>query len=783
MAIRTGDATLIGGMVELTGDVGKAESTLKADITYFVKILTIFALFQAAIVFIVGCSRGISPVNVFVNGFIVIMIGNVPQGLPSTVTACLFIIADRMGKQNVFVKKLDIIETLGSCTLICTDKTGTLTLNLMSVANTWFFNKTTKNDQFEEDNNNEKADNVTTSQTLSLIEVAVLNSRVILEQKDEKSPPVPSSDASELGLYRFFSKCIEDRTGMAIEVFREANPKVYEIPFNSANKWQMSIHTLASTGKQVMFVKGGPDVLLKKCSRYLAPDGSYKKIDDEFDSMYNIAYESFGGNGERVLGFSMYPMEKTVEEEEVINPKWREQLKERLVGKDESTFFKDLVFVGLITLMDPPRKEVPQAVRDCATAGVRVVMVTGDHPLTAQAIARQIGLITLPTRDEIAKERNISPKDVPEGDINAVVVKGSDIPDMTEEDWQVLVHKKEIVFARTSPEQKLKIVKEFTAAGNITAMTGDGVNDSPALKQAAIGIGMGLNGSDVAREAADIILLDDNFASIVVGIKEGRLLFANLKKSIAYTLCHLTPEVLPVLIWVFGGCPQPMGALLCLCIDLLTELVPATSLAFEKPEANIMNVPPRNVNVDKLTNFTLLFYAYFVTGMGVTGGCYFTFFRIFSSYGISASDLFKQNNMYFPSVDGTDYTAPSSGNVFDSDKQDDILYQVYAAWFLMIVAGQAAHIWFVRTTTVSIFEHGLFSNMHQNIGVIIAIALGCFVVYCPGLREIVQAHTPDQETILEASVMVGGYLVFVTEGRKWFTRTYPQHPLNKLLAW
>jgi sodium/potassium-transporting ATPase subunit alpha len=181
---------------------------------------------------------------------------------------------------------------------------------------------------------------------------------------------------------------------------------------------------------------------------------------------------------------------------------------------------------------------------------------------------------------------------------------------MTDDDWKILVAKKEIVFARTSPEQKLKIVKEFTAAGNVTAMTGDGVNDSPALKQAAIGVAMGLNGSDVAREAADIVLLDDNFASIVIGIKEGRLLFANLKKSIGYTLTHLVPEVLPVFLWAFGGCPQPMGSILTLCIDLLTELVPATSLAYEEPESLIMKVPPRNTKTDKLTSAPLLLYAY-----------------------------------------------------------------------------------------------------------------------------------------------------------------------------
>lgn len=682
-----------------------------------------------------------------------------------------------MRKQNVFVKKLDFIETLGSCTLICTDKTGTLTQNLMSVANIWVF------DKFQNDNKNDKDQKIDKSQFLSLMEIAVLNSRVTLEQKDEKSPPAPSSDATELGLYRFFSKCIEERVGMNIESFREANPKIFEIPFMSNNKWQMSIH-LVATGKQVMFIKGAPDVLLKKCSRYLAPDGLFQNIDADFNCMYDAAYNSLGGNGERVLGFSMYPMNKTVQEEEAACPQWKDQIRERLEGKDDKHVFKDLVFVGLITLMDPPRKEVPQAIKDCLTAGVRVVMVTGDHSITAQAIARQIGLMTLPTRDEIAKDRNILPTEVLEDDIQAVVVKGSDIPHMTEDDWQILVHKKEIVFARLSPEQKLKIVKEFNAAGNVTAMTGDGVNDSPALRAANIGIGMGLNGSDVAREASDIILLDDNFASIVVGIKEGRLLFANLKKSIVYTMAHLPPQIIPVFVWIFGGCPMPIGNILSLAIDLVTELAPATSLAFEKPEANIMNVPPRNVYNDKLTNFNALFYAYAIAGFGITGGCYYSYFRIFNSYGISASDLFNPSiRHYFPSSDGSDYIAPSSRVSITSIEQDEIMFEINAAWFLMIVIGQAIHIWFVRTTAVSIFHHGIFSNMYQNIGVIIGILLGCFLIYCPGVRDITKARTPNQQIILEASLLVSGYLIFATEGRKQFTHSYPNHQANKLLAW
>jgi sodium/potassium-transporting ATPase subunit alpha len=385
----------------------------------------------------------------------------------------------------------------------------------------------------------------------------------------------------------------------------------------------------------------------------------------------------------------------------------------------------------------------------------------------------------------LAKERGIPAAEVPEDDIKAVVVHGGEITGMSEDDWKILVSKQEIVFARTSPEQKLTIVKEFTKAGNVTAMTGDGVNDSPALKQAAIGIAMGMNGSDVAREAADIVLLDDNFASIVVGIKEGRLLFSNLKKSIAYTLAHLVPEVIPVLLWAFAGIPQPMGSLLALCVDLLTELLPSTSFAFEKPESLIMQVPPRNVKTDKLTSFKLLFYAYGLAGMVLTGGCLFVYFRAFAWYGVSAHDLFSNNNKFFPTPDDKDFvTTDGSGRVYNSHDQKHILRVVQGAWYLMIVCGQAAHVWVCRTDTVSIFEHGVFSNRMTCYGVVAAILLGSLVTYCPGIQMIVNSGNPFQLDILYASIMVGGILWIGTEARKWYTRNYPQHWLNKhVLAW
>jgi sodium/potassium-transporting ATPase subunit alpha len=222
--------------------------------------------------------------------------------------------------------------------------------------------------------------------------------------------------------------------------------------------------------------------------------------------------------------------------------------------------------------MDPARPEVPQAVQECLAAGVKVVMVTGDHPFTAKAIAKAIGVITFPTKEDLALERGIDLSEIDENEVQSIVIHGALLPSMTDAEWAIALNKDQIVFARTSPEQKLIIVQKFTAAGNIVAMTGDGVNDSPALKQAAIGVAMGKNGSDVAREAADLVLLDDNFASIVIAIKEGRLLFANLKKSIAYTLAHLSPEIIPIFLWAFIGFPLAINGVLILCIDLLTEV-------------------------------------------------------------------------------------------------------------------------------------------------------------------------------------------------------------------
>ena len=289
------------------------------------------------------------------------------------------------------------------------------------------------------------------------------------------------------------------------------------------------------------------------------------------------------------------------------------------------------------------------------------------------------------------------------------------------------------MFARTTPEQKLTIVKHFMKAGHIVAMTGDGVNDSPALKQASIGISMGLTGSDVAREAADIVLLDDNFASIVVAIREGRLLFDNLKKSVAYTVSHLLPEVVPVIVHFCFGLPLGLPAVLALCIDLLTEMFPATSLAYELEESDIMNRPPRNVHQDKLVGLPLLSYAYLVAGLFEAIGCLYVYFEVFYFYGFTPSFIIQHGANYFreDSEDVSIYTSanPYTPITYTSEQQNHILHRVQSAYFLTIIITQAFHIFQIRARTTAVWERGFTGNKRVLFGICTSLLIGFSVVY------------------------------------------------------
>ena len=311
-------------------------------------------------------------------------------------------------------------------------------------------------------------------------------------------------------------------------------------------------------------MKGAPERILDRCSTILI-DGEEKKMSEEWKEAFNNAYMELGGLGERVLGFCDFYLDK-------------EQFPSGFPfdGEDLNFPLEGLRFVGLMSMIDPPRAAVPDAVTKCRSAGIKVIMVTGDHPITAKAIAKSVGIISEgnETVDDIAERLSIPVTEVNPRDAKAAVVHGGELKDLSEEHLdEILMHHTEIVFARTSPQQKLIIVEGCQRMGAIVAVTGDGVNDSPALKKADIGVAMGIAGSDVSKQAADMILLDDNFASIVTGVEEGRLIFDNLKKSIAYTLTSNIPEISPFLLFIIADIPLPLGTVTILCIDLGTDMV------------------------------------------------------------------------------------------------------------------------------------------------------------------------------------------------------------------
>merc|ERR1712002_1399669 len=380
----------------------------------------------------------------------------------------------------------------------------------------------------------------------------------------------------------------------------------------------------------LLVMKGAPERILDRCSTIVI-NGKEMPLTSDWKNAFETAYMELGGLGERVLGFCDF-----------VLPKDKYPTGYPFDPDEENFPLEGLRFVGLMSMIDPPRSAVPDAVSKCRSAGIKVIMVTGDHPITAKAIARCVGIISdrTDTVEDIAAKRKCNVKDVNPREAHAAVVNGGEIKDMSPEKLdEILKYHSEIVFARTSPQQKLIIVEGCQRMGAIVAVTGDGVNDSPALKKADIGVAMGIAGSDVSKQAADMILLDDNFASIVTGVEEGRLIFDNLKKSIAYTLTSNIPEISPFLLFILADVPLPLGTVTILCIDLGTDLVPAISLAYEKAETDIMKRQPRCPIRDKLVNERLISLAYGQIGMIQAVSGFFTYFVIMGENGFRPAYL------------------------------------------------------------------------------------------------------------------------------------------------
>uniref|UniRef100_A0A671T0E6 Sodium/potassium-transporting ATPase subunit alpha n=1 Tax=Sinocyclocheilus anshuiensis TaxID=1608454 RepID=A0A671T0E6_9TELE len=686
--------------------------------THFIHIITGVAVFLGVSFFILSIILGYSWLEavIFLIGIIV---ANVPEGLLATVTVCLTLTAKRMAQKNCLVKNLEAVETLGSTSTICSDKTGTLTQNRMTVAHMWFDNQIHEADTTE-DQSGASFDKSSVT-WVALARVAALCNRAVFKAAQDTLPILKrdvAGDASESALL----KCIELSCG-SVKMMREKNKKVTEIPFNSTNKYQLSVHETEdpNDNRYLLVMKGAPERILDRCSTIML-QGKEQPMDEEMKEAFQNAYLELGGLGERVLGFC-----------HLLLPE--DQYPKGFAFDTEDVNFQtdNLCFVGLMSMIDPPRAAVPDAVGKCRSAGIKVIMVTGDHPITAKAIAKGVGIISEgnETVEDIAARLNIPVSQVNPRDAKACVIHGTDLKDYSQEQIdEVLQNHTEIVFARTSPQQKLIIVEGCQRQGAIVAVTGDGVNDSPALKKADIGVAMGIAGSDVSKQAADMILLDDNFASIVTGVEEGRLIFDNLKKSIAYTLTSNIPEITPFLFFIIVNIPLPLGTITILCIDLGTDMVPAISLAYEAAESDIMKRQPRNPLRDKLVNERLISIAYGQIGMIQALGGFFSYFVILAENGFLPSLLVGiRLNWDDRSMNDLE---DSYGQQWTYEQRKIVEFTCHTAFFVSIVVVQWADVIICKTRRNSVFQQGM-KNKILIFGLFEETALAAFLSYCPGM--------------------------------------------------
>lgn len=644
-----GVQTEFGKIVELTVDSGddRIKTTLQEDMHHFVIVTALFSLGIGIVFFCAGIVNKTRLIHNLVYS-IGMFVSNIPEGLIATVTVALTASARRMAARKVLVKKLDAIESLGSSTVICSDKTGTLTKNSMHVSSIYYgSNLEVVDKQWTPPAEQDK--NIAGWKSLKFC--AATCSTAVFDDNDRKQFPdkpidarIVCGDASEAGILRFMEAAFQHEGGayQGAEDMRKKCNQIASIPFNSSQKFMVTINRQSESDKCVTVVmKGAPERVLEKCIEMECEDGARIELTDSRRDTISGQVTKLASSGERVLAYAK--LELSSSQTELLEAKSVDGSIPR-----EHIPQQDLVFVGLISLKDPPRDGVSEAVSKVRNAGLRVIMVTGDHPGTALAIAKQVDIVTMPLEelkitgtggdeDSLKKRKRLNTKLARKQ--KSVVITGSQFSSLAPDDWDRLLSYEEIVFARTSPEQKLLIVKELQMQSEVVAVTGDGVNDAPALKQAEIGISMGLSGTEVSKEASDIVLLDDNFASIVNGVEEGRLIFDNLKKSIAYSLTSNVPQLVPFLSFVLFHIPVPLTTILVLSIDLGTDIFPAITLAYEKAESDLMDRPPRNVKTEKLLNRQLLNYAMLQLGILQTIGGFVSYFFAMNESGFTPMSI------------------------------------------------------------------------------------------------------------------------------------------------
>ncbi len=707
VAYATGMNTQFGKIANLTQTIQEEDSPLQKEIALTAKYDFIIAVVVGVVFFAASLLFLHVELSTSILFMIGVMVACVPEGLQVTVSSALAINVLKMVKQNVLVKRLSAVQTLGSVTVICTDKTGTITKGEMTVNKLWVKDKV-----FEVSGlgylpvgdftlNGEPLQKGETASLEKLLEIAALcNGAKVIPPTDKNKNWSVIGDPTDGALLVAALK-----SNVIVQDALAEKPLVDILPFSFERKCMTTIHKL--NGDVFVYTKGAPRNILDLCNK-IQVDGNVEELNEENLMWVESRILEFANQGLRVIAVAYKRIPST----------------QYTKGADVE---KDLILVGLAGMRDPPRVEVKDAVMKAKQAGVKAVIITGDYGPTAQAIAQEVGIV----EKECCQ-----------------IVRGVDLENLSDQAIIGEVKKGNVIFARVSPEQKLRIVKALKESGEVVAVTGDGANDAPSLKEADIGVAMGASGTDVAREAADIVLLDDSFESIVKAVESGRAIYENIRKFIVYVFSHNWAELIPFILYAALGIPLPLLVVQVLAIDLAIDVIPSLALSREPAEQGIMLEPPRSIKERLFTRKVLLrsIFIGVIIAIGAMIGCINAWVSGGWHFGmaLTSTDAFFTSGVYAKGVTMT---------------------------FAGIVVAQAGNVLACRTSKQSIFKTSLKHNKWIIFGIVSQLAILAFLIYVPLMNTFFGTAPLDAGNwvfLLSLAVVV----VFAEEIRKFFSRRF-----------
>ncbi len=711
IVVETGMNTEVGKIAGILSETGEVETPLQRKLNQLGKTLGIVALVICAIIFVIGILYGKNPIDMFMTA-VSLAVAAIPEGLAAVSTIVLAIGVQKMVKKNAIVKKLPAVETLGSATVICSDKTGTLTQNKMTVQKIYTDNELMDMETLEK----AETDITKIADLERLVHIAMLCNDTKITTNNTLAGDPTETALVDMGFKLAFEPSIYEQF-----------ERVEELPFDSERKLMTTVHQIGN--KYLVYTKGGVDELLNRCNSYII-DGKIQENINEYKKQIEQKNEEMAKEALRVLAFGYKELDHKPTKEEMKNIE------------------TDLIYVGMAGMIDPPREEAKKAVEKCKKAGIKTVMITGDHKITAIAIAKKLGILE---KEEEA-------------------ITGNELEKMTDEELEQNVRKYS-VYARVSPEHKVRIVKAWQKNGEVVAMTGDGVNDSPALKTADIGCSMGMVGTDVAKEASDVILTDDNFATVVSAVEEGRRIYDNILKAIQFLLSSNVGEIvvlfIAILITPWLGKTFEIDINLIevllpvhiLWINLVTDSLPALALAFDPAEKDIMERKPINSKKGIFTKGMTFRVVYQGVMIGVLTLVAFIIGLATPEESLPTMLEYEGKIISVVEVSNINELIQNGAQFVSKEKVKVEIGQAMA--FTVLALSELVHVFNIRNNKKSIFKTGIISNKKLLLAIAVSALLMLIILFIPALRHIFSIPILPIGNVIEVIALVFAPLVIV----------------------